>query len=148
MRAKNQSMTRYLLDTNIISNATKPIPLRTTKSTFPAGTSSIRSARRDLKPNLVTEWDENGATGNAKFEIWWPGTELNRRRQPFQFLTPWKTSGGRLKCFKSRERHANRGLKSSVQNQPIGATIELGFGSPFVVGFSYQWQLTIPRSNT
>jgi hypothetical protein len=31
---------------------------------------------------------------------------------------------------------------------PIGATIELGSGSPFVVGFSYQWQLTIPRSNT
>jgi hypothetical protein len=36
---------------------------------------------------LGPEWDENGATGNAKLsyeKTWWPGTELNRRRQPFQ----------------------------------------------------------------
>jgi hypothetical protein len=37
------------------------------------------------------------------------------------------------------------------QTDPLAcrkATIGLGTGSPFVVGFSYRWQLTIPHSNT
>jgi hypothetical protein len=37
------------------------------------------------------------------------------------------------------------------QTHPLAcreATIGLGAGSPFVVGFSYRWQLTIPHSNT
>jgi hypothetical protein len=32
--------------------------------------------------------------------------------------------------------------------KPREATIRLGAGPPFVVGFSYRWQLTIPHSNT
>jgi hypothetical protein len=34
---------------------------------------------------LGTEWNRNRVEGGRKCKkTWWPGTELNRRRQPFQ----------------------------------------------------------------
>jgi hypothetical protein len=52
--------------------------------------------------------------------MWWPGTELNRRRQPFQAtlccsLNDLSDSGWPPKYLRNRERHANRGLESWVQ---------------------------------
>src|SRR5207244_10798773 len=53
---------------------------------------------------------------------WWPGTELNRRRQPFQatlccILDKLSDFRWPPKYLRSRERHANRGWKSWVQSQ-------------------------------
>src|SRR2546425_2510648 len=56
------------------------------------------------------------------FEIWWPGTELTDIASLFRAtlccsLNDLRDSGWPPKSLRSRERHANRGLKSWVQLQ-------------------------------
>ena len=64
-----------------------------------------------------TGWDD----ALSACKIWWPGTELNRRRQPFQSyvmqysLNNLTDSRWPPKSLRRRERHANRGLESRVQ---------------------------------
>src|SRR6266568_8981835 len=54
--------------------------------------------------------------------MWWPGTELNRRRQPFQAtlccsLNNLSDFRWPPKYLRSRERQENRGWRSWVQEQ-------------------------------
>src|SRR5260370_29787446 len=87
-------------------------------------TKLTRSARQlDVPPAIKgILYLERGLTIPASLlKTWWPGTELNRRRQPFQGLCCSSNNLGDFrwppKYLRSRERHANRGWKSWVQKQ-------------------------------
>jgi len=64
---------------------------------------------------MRADWGARRDSAKA-FEMWWPGTELNRRRQPFQVLNNLSDFRWPPKYLRSRERYENRGWKSWVQN--------------------------------
>jgi|SRR5579885_719328 hypothetical protein len=58
--------------------------------------------RGKLRP-AVWFWNKMGQTGGRRasklLKPWWPGTELNRRRQPFQGCALPTELPGRVRCF-------------------------------------------------
>jgi hypothetical protein len=44
-----------------------------------------RMVNSQIENDFGADWSQPGWDDGAKsLKIWWPGTELNRRRQPFQ----------------------------------------------------------------
>jgi len=50
--------------------------------------------RQYRRAGIGTNWNQNSDSSGCRcLKTWWPGTESNRRRQPFQGLLPNRPSG-------------------------------------------------------
>jgi len=87
-----------------------------------------RSVRREIdntwpgdksgKPEFVigTKWNKLGVDDGCNLlKTWWPGTESNRRRQPFQGCLPTMLSGS-----ESAQMEVKKGAKSGHLKDQLG----------------------------